>query len=863
MQLDSHRVPPVGVVTMLFTDIEGSTRLAQELGDAWVGVLTEHRRIVREAIFEAGGYIGGTEGDSFFATFAHATAAVSAAMSSQRALREYAWPGALGELRVRMGLHSGPVEFTDGHYVGIEVHRAARVGAAACGAQVILTEPVRAQLRVSPEIEDLGWHRLKDFPDAIRLFHLVVDEDRRAAAFPPPRTLDARPTNLPPEDRPLVGRGAELQEIVRAFLNDDARLVTVTGLGGVGKTTMALAAARTLLDAYPRGVWLVRAEALTSGRELLEAIAATLHVRDVPGVDLLVTLGERLETGRCMLVLDNLEHLTDAAVRVAELLRCGTGVAIMATSRAPLRLESERAIALGSMAPSEAVDMFMARATAVDPELSLEDAETREAVERLCERLGCLPLALELAAARLRLMTPRQLLDRLGSALDIRASERDRPERHRSVRATIEWTLGLLPEDAATLFTRLGIFSGTPSLDVIEMVCGNGIDVLEAAAVLVDYSLLRKSGPGLGLVEALREVASERLASSPELEDLRYAHAAAMIVLGRSVRSPSTAGAAAMASVERLLPDTWAAARWTREHDAAMHRALVSNLSGLWAMKGGLRVTMAELDAALERDGVPPVERADLLLSKSYILLLSGRPDEGLAAVEESLALMPPRSDLDRGGDLHLLSQAQLHAGLVDEAIATGRSALEHHRRAGSTERTVLSLITLAQTMMRTDDIAEAGRLLDEAEILGEGLGTLSAMGVANIRADWMLQNGDPARALAGYVDSLTATMASFGEWVLYDIAGIAVALEQLGAAEAALEVASIADAGAVQWGTTVDTFNRFNGGVPEARERARRAVAPDAALAAEVRGRNVAPGARVQRALALARSVLAKEEVP
>jgi tetratricopeptide (TPR) repeat protein len=317
-----------------------------------------------------------------------------------------------------------------------------------------------------------------------------------------------------------------------------------------------------------------------------------------------------------------------------------------------------------------------------------------------------------------------------------------------------------------------------------------------------------------------------------------------------------------MSSMDRLLPDTWAAARWARDHDAPMHRALVSNLSGFWAMKGGLRVALAELETALSRREVPPSERADLLLGKSHVLLLAGRAEEGLAAVEEGLALLPRRSDLDRGGDLHLLSQAQLHAGLIEEAIASGRSALEHHRRSGSLERIVLSLITLAQNLIRRGDIDEAGRLLDEAEILGEGLGSLAAMGIMNIRADWHLVKGDAPRALAGYIESLTATKADFGQFVLYDIAGIAVSLERLGAAEQALETGSMVEAGAVEWGTTSDTINRIGHGVPGAIERARAALSPDVARAAEARGRAVAPGARAQRALAFAREVIARQEV-
>ncbi|MGH2784440.1 MAG: adenylate/guanylate cyclase domain-containing protein, partial [Actinomycetota bacterium] len=188
--------PPVGTVTMLFTDVEGSTKLAQLLGPEWPAVLTEHRRIVRDAIATAGGYLEGTEGDSFFATFASPGAALDAAINAQRGLRAHTWPGAVGELRVRMGIHAGSVEHTDGHYVGLEVHRGARVGAVAGGGQVVMTDAARTALPGVP-VEDLGWHRLKDFPDPMRLFHLVVDEDRPAGAFPPPRTLDVRPTNLP------------------------------------------------------------------------------------------------------------------------------------------------------------------------------------------------------------------------------------------------------------------------------------------------------------------------------------------------------------------------------------------------------------------------------------------------------------------------------------------------------------------------------------------------------------------------------------------------------------------------------------------------------------------------------------------
>jgi predicted ATPase/class 3 adenylate cyclase len=850
--------PPAGVVTMLFTDIEGSTKLAQVLGPHWPAVLTEHRRIVRDAIADAGGYLEGTEGDSFFATFADPGAALAAATTAQRELRAFGWPDTVGDLRVRMGLHTGAVEHTDGHYVGLEVHRGARVGAVANGGQVIVTDAARAVLP-GAELEDLGWHRLKDFPDPMRLFHLVVDPDRRADAFPPPRTLDVRPTNLPPTDRPPIGRTKELAAVTSAFTEDGARLVTLIGLGGVGKTTIAFAAARVLLDAFTDGVWMVRAEALRSSHELLQSVAAAMYVRDTPGSDLLDAIAARVEDRRHLLVLDNLEHLADAPAMVARILACAPGIAVLATSRAALRLESEQAITIGPMATDEALRMFMARAKAVDPSLTLADHETRAAVEQLCAKLGALPLALELAAARLRLMTPRQLLERLGSALELRSAEPDRPGRQRSMRATIEWTLDLLTPDAQTLFTRLGVFLGIPTLDVIEMVCGGGIDVLEAAAVLVDYSLLQKNGSGLALVEALREVASERLAAAPDLAELRARHAAAMIVIGRGVRSPGAAPHHVLDAVERLLPDTWAAARWASEHEPLMQAALASNLGSFWAMKGSLRATLEQIDAALSVEELGEVARGELLLNKGHVLLLAAHGPEALEAVGEGMALLGDRSDLDRGGDLHSLAQAQSVAGRLDEAVASARGSLEHHRRAGSKERVILSLIMLAQVLMQSGRWEEAGPLLDEAELLAEELDTMGAVGLPNIRADWSLFAGEPVRALEGYARSLEGTMGSFGLLAFYDVAGVVIALERLGEHEAALEVGAAVVEAAADWGTTPDTFNYIEGGVPGAMERATAALGVERASAAATRGRGISPGARPGHALAVARGVLDK----
>ncbi len=854
--------PPVGTVTMLFTDVEGSTRLAQELGPAWPEVLTEHRRIMREAIANAGGYIEGTEGDSFFATFASPGSALDAAIAGQRALRSHAWPEAVGELRVRMGLHTGDVEHTDGHYVGLEVHRGARVGAVASGGQVLITETVRGLFGPDVPAEDLGWHRLKDFPDPIRLFHLVVDEDRPADAFPPPRTLDVRPNNLPPEDRQIVGRTKELAQITAAFVGENARLVTLTGLGGVGKTTTALAAARALLDTFIEGVWFVRGESLRSTNELLQAVAAEMHIHDVPGKNLFDAIATRLETGRTLIVLDNLEHLADAGAFAKQLLDCAAGIAILATSRAPLRLGAERTITLGAMPADEALMMFMSRATQVDPALSLTDRETRESVEQLCERLGALPLALELAAARLRLMTPRQLLERLGSALDLRGAEADRPDRHRSIRATIDWTLDLLTPEASVLFARLGVYLGPAPLDLIEQVCGEGIDAVEAAAVLVDYSLLRKGSTGLELVMALREVAVERLVASGEDEAVRRAHAASLAVLGRTMRAPATAEEKALEVMDGLKADTWNAARWARAHDTRLHCALVANLSYWWAWTGSLRATMEEVETALEQPDLRPPERAELLLCRAHILLLSGRPSEAMELAERSIDLVPDRSDVARGDDLIVLTLAQQMSGHVERAIATSRAALESYRRSGDVARIVTGLILGAQASMQAGDAESAGHMLDEAEAAEMSPERLTAIGLPNIRADWCLITGDPAGALAGFVRSLEDHRSTATQFASYDIGGIAVALEKLGEAALALEIASALSETATAWGTTLATFSFIDGGVPAVIERAQRALPADEVMGAVSRGRATEPAERATHALAIAREVLERLKV-
>jgi class 3 adenylate cyclase len=349
---------PVGTIALLFTDIEGSTRLASELGDAWPAVLNEHHRIVGTAIAEAGGFVDGTEGDAFFATFEDPVAAGRAALAAQRALRAHRWPEVVGELRVRMGLHVGRVQRTEIGYVGLEVHRAARVAAAAHGGELLLTTEARELVGGELVTESVGMHRLKDFPAPSMLFCAVIDR-RGAAFFPPPRTESVRPTNLPAGRPPLIGRDAELAEVVGALTADGERLVTITGRGGAGKTSLALLGGTQLLDGHPGGVWWVDLTTVASPDEVEVAIAAVLGAESDPDGSVEAAITTRLRnSGATLLVLDNMEHVLGAAETLCGLLDRLPDLRLVVTSRMPLRVDPERVIALGALDERSALELI-------------------------------------------------------------------------------------------------------------------------------------------------------------------------------------------------------------------------------------------------------------------------------------------------------------------------------------------------------------------------------------------------------------------------------------------------------------------------------------------------------------------------
>jgi predicted ATPase len=516
-------------VTLLFTDIEQSTRLLADLGtDEYARTLEEHRRRLRQAF--RNGHEVDTQGDALFFAFSRADDAVAAAAAGQRALEGL-------PLRVRMGIHTGSPSLVGRDYVGMDVHRAARISAAAYGGQVVLSQTTRDL--VTADTRDLGEHRLKDLTQPQRLHQLVAPG--LETQFPPLRTLENRPTNLPAQSTPLVGRTAEL-EAVRGLLDDqDVRLVTLTGPGGTGKTRLALHAAAQAVELFPNGVWFVALEAVQDPTLVLPTIAQTIGLYESGDKPLATALREYLEGQRVLFVLDNFEQLLDASPAVSDLLSGSAGVKVVVTSRAPLHVSAEHVFPvpplrlpdpaslpeLDALSQYEAVQLFVERAHAVAPGFAIT-SENAPAVAELCVRLDGLPLAIELAASRVKLLSPQALLARLGRRLELlRGGARDRPERQQTLRATLDWSFDLLDEDGRLAFARLSVFAGGFRLDAAEAICDADLDTVEA---LLENSLLRyeqqsDGEPRFSMLESIRDYAHARLEQDQRSDALHERHA--------------------------------------------------------------------------------------------------------------------------------------------------------------------------------------------------------------------------------------------------------------------------------------------------------------------------------------------------
>ncbi|HUQ79309.1 MAG TPA: adenylate/guanylate cyclase domain-containing protein [Patescibacteria group bacterium] len=560
---------PTGTVAFVFTDIEGSTQLARTLPDArWEQLLDRHRSLIRGAVAAHDGSEVATEGDGFFLVFARTSDAIAAAVEAERALAAEPWPDD-APIRVRIGIHTGDGRLDrDGSYVGADVHRAARVAAAGHGGQVLLSETTSTlaahELPAGVALRGLGEHRLKDLRPE-RICQLVIDGLR--TEFPPIRSLDRRPNNLPTQLTSFVGREAQLGEA--AGLLDDARLLTLTGPGGTGKTRLSLQLAAAMSERFPDGVWFVPLEPVRDPGLIAATILTTLGLVESGGRPARDILGDWLESRTVLLVLDNFEQVIDGAPMVADLLRRAPSLTVIVTSRAPLRVSGEQEYPVpGLPAPRdllaltdlekinlpdadrrldaagatqyEAVRLFIARAVGVRPDFRVTN-DNAPAVAGIAARLHGMPLAIELAAARVKLLPPEAILERLEHQLGILAAgSRDLPERQQTLRGAITWSHDLLRDEERRLLARLSVFVGGCELDSADEVCGpsaeiGGIDVLDGLLSLADQSLVRAEElggePRFRMLDTIREFAAEHLTAGGDRDEIERRHAAAFLGL--------------------------------------------------------------------------------------------------------------------------------------------------------------------------------------------------------------------------------------------------------------------------------------------------------------------------------------------
>jgi predicted ATPase/class 3 adenylate cyclase len=627
---------PVGTITFVFTDIEGSTGLVNRLGDGYRDVLESHQVLLRAAFSARDGIEVSTEGDSFFVVFPSAPQAVVAAVDAQRALAKESWPGGI-EMRVRMGLHSGEAVLGGDSYVGVDVHRAARIMSAAHGGQIVVSastnELAGRGLPEGIQLRDLGEHRLRDLPEPERLYQVVAEGLRQE--FPALRSLGARPNNLPTPLTTFVGRRRELDAVLDAVR--EARLVTLTGPGGAGKTRLSIQAAHALLPEFEDGAFFVQLAPITDASLVLPTIAEAIGLRESTDRPLLGQLTEHVADLQMLLVLDNLEQVVDAAGDIGQLLTSTRHLRIVTTSREPLGLQGEREFPvppLGMPDPDhlpsfenldqfEAVALFIERAMAVHPGFAVTN-ENAPSVAEICSRLDGLPLAIELAAARTKILSPQEILKRLGDRLGFLTSAgRDRPDRQQTLRNAIDWSHDLLNEDERRVFAALSVFSRGFLMEAAEAVCGGGGDVFELVASLVNKSLVRQVEGDTGesrflMLETIRDFAAERLGERADRDQIQSGHAAYFLELAERA-APNLFGADQGHWLSLLAAEHnnfRAALAWTEgSGNVELALRLAARLWRFWQMRGHLREGAERLAGVLAISETKnyPDARADAL----------------------------------------------------------------------------------------------------------------------------------------------------------------------------------------------------------------------------------------------------------
>jgi len=777
---------PTGTVTFVFTDIEGSTAMLQRLGDSFVEVLEDHNRSVRSAFF-AGTEVR-SEGDAFFYAFPSAPDAVEAAVEAQRALDAVPWPEG-GSVRVRIGMHTGEGVIGGDDYVGLDVHRAARIAAAGHGGQILVSESTRvlAAAAVSGDVSvrDLGEHRFKDLEALERVYQVVVRD--LPAEFPPIRSLDAAPNNLPSQPTAFVGRREEVASISSLLLR--AGLVTLTGPGGSGKTRLAINVASGLVDQYPDGVSYVPLESIRGSELVIPAIADRLGVGEAESP--LDALADVIGNGSRMLVLDNFEHVTEAAAEVATLVGRAPEAAFLVTSQTPLRIRGEQIFPVPPLDPVEGVDLFVELVAATDPAFELTE-ENRDLIEQIVRRLEGMPLAIELMAPSVRLFGLAGLDDRLAQRLDIpTAGYSDLPERHQTLASAIAWSYELLGEGEQSLLRQLAVFDGGFTMDAAESVAVPDpvIGVVEGVALLLDRSLLwsrvARGEARFFMLDAIRQFALDALTESGKYDEAAQRHGEYIANLAETAR-PILMGEGQEVWLDRLADEhDNIRAVLRRSRDTGQPDLGLRTAGSIWSFyhrRGHLAEARSWLEELLDLPGASPLATAEGTYGLASVVYWQGEPGEAHVLYLELLGLFRDLGDDIRVADtLHALSATSGWIGDHDASLAYADEARAAFEQAGSVQGAIRVTSSLAFLAL-TD-----GRLEESLEMLTEARAQIAAAGDAGEQ-----RQSDVAISAVfhkmGRTDEALALLGSAVEEMVdaNDVSGTIMTLDFIAAATAA-----------------------------------------------------------------------------
>jgi predicted ATPase/class 3 adenylate cyclase len=793
---------PTGTVTFLFTDIEGSTRLMQELGEDYVPLQVVHHELLRNAFRTNDGRELRTEGDSFFCVFASALGACQSAATAQRSFAEHAWPKG-GVLRVRVGLHTGEAPLMGDEYIGLDVHHAARIAGAAYGGQVLVSEATRALVGGSlpPELtlRDLGSHRLRDLARTEHLFQLVVQGV--PDTFPALRTVDSTPNNLPTQLTSFVGRGEMVIQARRAL--EGSRLMTLTGPGGIGKTRLSLQVAAETFDQFPDGVYFIPLSAVRDPDVIPSVIAQSLNIPLTGNRIPRDAVIDHLRNKKVLLVMDNFEQLLpEAAGFPSSLLQVSPGLKVIVSSRAPLRSygeqefpveplripDSKTRASLEALSQYEAVKLFIERALAAKPDFHATN-ENAPAIAGICERVDGLPLAIELAAARIKLFSPQALLTRLEKSLSALGSgSRDLPDRQQTLTGAIAWSYELLEPARQRLLARFSVFARGSGLEQAEAVCGPadevGTDVVTGLDELADQSLLRRlpdfDEPRLIMLQTIREFSGERLEEGGEAELIRDRHAAAFTALAEGSEG-RLFGNERKAQLDRLELEhdnfraalDWCMARQRTEQALRLAAAMWR----FWQMRGHLREGRARLETVLALPGGDQFvdARRRALEAAGGIAYWQGDMTAAQGWYDECLALTRPT------GDKRSIANAVYNASFphavdrtaMESALPLLDEALTLYRELGDKPGVARCLWGIGNVHHFLNDYPAAVPSLDESIALFRTLGDNFGLGWALHTRALVAINMEDVTTAEPLVEEALKMFSTAG-----DISGITILLD-------------------------------------------------------------------------------------